>query len=182
MLVFAKCASEPCSFRPPSSVLTLLMSTLFLICLSLGFVHVVCSNFLFWFPCQLETEWHTRFLWYSFVGLIFHLFLLLLSLSEPLSGFLILSPSFHLIGHTRNSSDSFLRKLHPLPVYVPPHLPPSTPPAFFFSFLHLYSDASGSSRWRCSGTGRNPRVTANEVVAWWESQINSSTNTAGYSH
>ena len=42
-----------------------------------------------------------------------------------LSRFLFPSLLFNLIGHTRNASDSFLRKLHPLPVCVPPHVPPS---------------------------------------------------------
>lgn len=41
---------------------------------------------------------------------------------------LSLLPSEVRMDCTRNGSDSFLRKLHPLPVCVPPSLPPSTTP------------------------------------------------------
>lgn len=48
---------------------------------------------------------------------------------------------------TRNVSDSFLRKLHPLPVCVPPHchLPLPWPPA---PSTFLWSGTSGGSHWR----------------------------------
>lgn len=76
--------------------------------------------------------------------------------SLRLSRFLFPSLLFNLIGHTRNASDSFLRKLHPLPVCVPPHVPPS--PSLLLLLLLL--------------VGISP-VCANESVAWWEIQINS---------
>jgi len=83
------------------------------------------GHFCFWF-----LDKHTRFIWCRFDANSRALNFFYFCHSLPFSPTLFhldfsFSPSFHLIGHTRNGSDSFLRKLHPLPVCVPPHLPPS---------------------------------------------------------
>lgn len=111
---------------------------------------------------NFEAEWHRRLIWCSFVchvsygntcGLLFFQIFSLSFSSPPLS--VLLSLSSHLIGHTGNGSDSFLRKLHPLPVCIPPHLPPS--PVFFF-FLSVLREQL-LKEWRSSSASRNPPVT-----------------------
>lgn len=82
---------------------------------------LLCSNFLFWFSC--EHSWLEQDL--SLIH-VFSLLFFLFSYSHHHSGHLsifLFSPSFLPTDYTRNGSDSFLRKLHPLPVCVTPHLP-----------------------------------------------------------
>lgn len=115
---------KPCRFRPSSPVQAFLISTLFLICSSLGLVHAV--RVISVSDSYINTQGLFDAGLMQILGLLifstFATFCLSLRLCFILTSF---SPSFHLIGHTRNGSDSFLRKLHPLPVCVPPHLPPS---------------------------------------------------------
>lgn len=118
------------------------------------------------FDSVLTTMFHAE----TLVGTNFFFFLFKMSHSFSSPFCLASSLSSHLIGHTGNGSDSFLRKLHPLPVCVPPHLPPC-PFLFSKSFLRLLKDQP-LGEWRSSNTARNPPVSANEVEAWWASQIN----------
>lgn len=157
--MFEKCVPKPCTKKSSSTVHTHSFTSS-VPQLSVSFMP--CANFLLWFPCELEAEWHRRLIWCSFVchvsygntcGLLFFQIFSLSFSSAPLS--VSLSLSSHLIGHTGNGSDSFLRKLHPLPVCMPPHLPPS--PVFFF-FLSVLREQP-LEEWRSSSPSRNPPVT-----------------------
>lgn len=154
----AKCVPKPCTSKSSSTVHTHSFTSS-VPQLSVSFM--LCGNFLFWFPCELEAEWHRRLIWCSFVchvsygntcGLLFFQ-VFSLSFSSP-SVSVLLSLSSHLIGHTGNGSDSFLRKLHPLPVCMPPHLPPSR-----FSFFLSVLREQPLKEWRSSSASRNPPVT-----------------------
>lgn len=114
-------------FQPLPFTLFFLTIYLFLICSP----STLCSNFLCWFSCEQELS-QMRFFFCP--------------LASPCS-FSFLSTSFHLIGHTRNGSDSFLRKLHPLPVCVPFHLPPSTPPVFSSSLVRRLREQPLDEQW-----------------------------------
>lgn len=105
------------------------------------------SNFLPWFPREHRVKWHRRFLWWSFTAVFFLSFFLTFPVFYFISPLLPLLSSEVSMDCTRNVSDSFLRKLHPLPVCVPPHchlpLPwPSAPSTF------LWSGILGGSHWR----------------------------------
>lgn len=144
-----------------------------------GLSFMLCSDFLFWFPSELlET---------SGTGGFFNTVLSVLYLSSLSLSFSSVSLSLSL---SLFSSDQVIQEMaliaswgnytHFLSVCLPichPPLPQLSPP-----LLLLCSGASERSRWRSSGAGRNPPVTANEAGVRWESQINSSTNTASYSH
>lgn len=143
---------------PPPSVHTLFSWALSVPHSFIKVSFMLSSNFLPRFPREHRVKWQRRFLWWSFTSIFFSIFFLLSPSFTWSRLFLPRLSSEVPMDRTRNVSDSFLRKLHPLPVCVPPHchLPLPWPPCpLYFSLVrHL-----GRQPLENIGVRRNPPLT-----------------------